>query len=475
MHWNNHIQAIHPSAPPRVHTHSHMFHNLAPLCFAPLLLSGLSHVYGQASDLPMPDDTSYSITAKELVSPRATRKPHNPLAAFLAIPEINQVISVPETPSHDYKDYPRFVVTSQNSQIFLQAFDHLVNQTRPEDWYWPELGIGPASDWTTGSPAAVRKALQAVNLCAISAMLSGDQDQALATFTSLAKFSEIIQRRPCGLAHLVISTTSLRMSEAQLERTLVLRHLGPKRLSRLQQALTISELGVSDIRESLRIDYTQFKESLPHLAAEVDISEYEENAPPMPGDLRRLNPGATCSLRLEHDQTLLVALGKNWKEGLLAAATLRKEFIQSTQSRPQHQQYDNPLGEYHHRQHFNKMQVLLDEFAQCITAHRLTLLQIAIRRYELDHDKLPARLDELVPKYLPAVPTDPFANAPMRWDPTKQALYSVGLDFTDNGGAFWRPAAPIEADMGMLYWWGEPGGRRRHTPSNTDICPVERK
>ncbi|WP_265596301.1 hypothetical protein [Verrucomicrobium sp. BvORR106] len=454
-----------------------MFHNLACLCFASLLLSGLPHVYGQAWDLPMPDDSTYSITAKELVSPRATKKAPNPLAAFLAIPEITQVISVPETPSRDYGDDARFVVTSQNSQILLQAFDHLVNQTRPEDWYWAELGIGPANDWTTGSPAAVRKALQAVNLCAISAMLSGDQDLALATFTSLAKFSEIIQRQPCGLAHLVISTTALRMSQAQLERTLVLRHLGPHRLSELQQQLTIRELGVSDIQRALRIDYTQFSASLPQLADADDLTEYQGTTRLDPFASLLLKPGITCTMRLEYDQVLLAALGRSWKEGLQIAANTNREFIFATRHLAQRRLNPNPLGEYHHQQHLSKMPVLLDEFAQCITAHRLTLLQIAIRRYELDQDKLPAQLDELVPKYLPAVPTDPFANAPMRWNPNKQALYSVGLDFIDDGGKFWRPAAPGESDMGMLYWWGEPGGRRRHTASDTTVLcvPLPRK
>ncbi len=60
------------------------------------------------------------------------------------------------------------------------------------------------------------------------------------------------------------------------------------------------------------------------------------------------------------------------------------------------------------------MPVLLDEFAQGITAHRLTLIQIAIRRYDLDRDKLSERLGELVPKYLSAVPTAPSHG----WVPT---------------------------------------------------------
>lgn len=459
----------------RSRTTPHARTRSACACFVILLISGLSHGYGQALDQPMPADESFSIEARELVPTGPRAEAPNPLATFIAHPEIHQAITTWGEFPRDRSDVSQSVHLSQRCHAVLNEFDHLVNHTRAEDWRWPELGIGPASDWTTGSPVAVRKSLRAVNLCAISAVVSGDQDQALATFTSLVKFSDRIQRQPCGLAHLVVSTAALRMSEVQLERTLVMRHMGADRLSRLQQQLTIRELDISDIQRAMRIDYTQFRASLPQLADADDLAEYQGTTLLAPFASLLLKPGITCTMRLEYDRTLLAALGRSWKEGLQTAANTNREFIFATRHLAQRRLNPNPLGEYHHQQHLSKMPVLLDEFAQCITAHRLTLLQIAIRRYELDHDKLPARLDELVPKYLPTVPTDPFANAPMRWDPKKQALYSVGLDFIDNGGAFWYPAAPGEADMGMLYWWGEPGGKRRNTPSGTITCTVERR
>jgi hypothetical protein len=61
---------------------------------------------------------------------------------------------------------------------------------------------------------------------------------------------------------------------------------------------------------------------------------------------------------------------------------------------------------------------------------------LAAKRYQLAHGKLPARLDELVPQYLDAMPADPFDGKPLRYKltDTGAAIYSVGRDGTDDRG-----------------------------------------
>jgi hypothetical protein len=73
-----------------------------------------------------------------------------------------------------------------------------------------------------------------------------------------------------------------------------------------------------------------------------------------------------------------------------------------------------------------------------LTERRVAALYLAIRLYELDHDgKLPSRLNDLVPNYLPAVPGDPFAGDGRifgyRTAPVPM-IYSVGLNGIDDGG-----------------------------------------
>ena len=72
---------------------------------------------------------------------------------------------------------------------------------------------------------------------------------------------------------------------------------------------------------------------------------------------------------------------------------------------------------------------------------RLAAVALALRLYAVEHGgKYPATLDELVPDYLPAVPTDPFAagEKPLRYvvdDPEAPVVYSVGENGTDDGGS----------------------------------------
>jgi hypothetical protein len=69
---------------------------------------------------------------------------------------------------------------------------------------------------------------------------------------------------------------------------------------------------------------------------------------------------------------------------------------------------------------------------------RLLQTDLAIRLFQHDNSRLPQRLDDLVPNYLPAMPLDPYSQQPLIYKPTGDAfvLYSVGFDRTDNGGNF---------------------------------------
>jgi len=64
----------------------------------------------------------------------------------------------------------------------------------------------------------------------------------------------------------------------------------------------------------------------------------------------------------------------------------------------------------------------------------ITLLAIA--RFQAETGELPARLEDLVPAYLPALPRDPVDGQPLRFAHTDSGftLYSIGFDQDDDGG-----------------------------------------
>jgi len=73
------------------------------------------------------------------------------------------------------------------------------------------------------------------------------------------------------------------------------------------------------------------------------------------------------------------------------------------------------------------------------TTIALIQTELALRRFNADQKHYPARLDELIPRYLKAVPIDPFGiGKPLRYKSLNGGksflLYSVGGNMTDDGG-----------------------------------------
>ncbi len=70
-------------------------------------------------------------------------------------------------------------------------------------------------------------------------------------------------------------------------------------------------------------------------------------------------------------------------------------------------------------------------------ARRITVAAIALMRFQRAHHQYPATLGELVPEYLPQVPTDFMDGKPLRYKLQADGnflLYSVGEDGVDDGG-----------------------------------------
>jgi len=75
------------------------------------------------------------------------------------------------------------------------------------------------------------------------------------------------------------------------------------------------------------------------------------------------------------------------------------------------------------------------EYNRCM--NDFLLLQLSLHSYKLEHGKYPAKLDELVPKYVNNAPMDPFATgAEYKYNRTSNSyiLYSIGPDLKDDGG-----------------------------------------
>jgi hypothetical protein len=68
----------------------------------------------------------------------------------------------------------------------------------------------------------------------------------------------------------------------------------------------------------------------------------------------------------------------------------------------------------------------------------------ALAAYRADAGRYPARLADLAPKYLPAVPGDTFSGKPLVYRPAEKGylLYSVGVNGKDDGGRWFDDDPP---------------------------------
>jgi hypothetical protein len=75
---------------------------------------------------------------------------------------------------------------------------------------------------------------------------------------------------------------------------------------------------------------------------------------------------------------------------------------------------------------------------------------VAVERFRAAHDGTPpATLDALVPAFIDRVPVDPFSGAPLKLRSSRggYAVYSVGGNFTDDGGtALKAPPTPASGN-----------------------------
>jgi len=100
------------------------------------------------------------------------------------------------------------------------------------------------------------------------------------------------------------------------------------------------------------------------------------------------------------------------------------------------------------RNHYSISKLLLPPFSSAIIKEATGLAEVkaaqtalAVERFRQANGKLPEKLSELVPQFLPAVPDDPFDGQPLRYHRLDKGyvVYSIGSDGEDNGGRE-RPA-----------------------------------
>jgi hypothetical protein len=98
---------------------------------------------------------------------------------------------------------------------------------------------------------------------------------------------------------------------------------------------------------------------------------------------------------------------------------------------------------------------IVDTFQRQEALLHAAVAALAAERYRRDKGRWPEALTDLVPDYLPQVPTDLFDGGPLHYRRLEDGVvvYSVGPDGQDDGGKIVRRGNPrSDADIGFRLW-----------------------
>jgi hypothetical protein len=145
----------------------------------------------------------------------------------------------------------------------------------------------------------------------------------------------------------------------------------------------------------------------------------------------RLTRQDGLALSLEHFAQLVPATQKPWPQPLLESDQAEQRLEQITGASIVNRIRYNMPGVF-----LPTLAVPFEATARIRATNGAADAAIAIERYQRRYGKLPEKLDELVPEFLPEVPVDAYDGQPLRYlvDDEGCRICSLGRNRTDEGG-----------------------------------------
>jgi hypothetical protein len=260
-------------------------------------------------------------------------------------------------------------------------------------------------------------------------LAQGDREGAVEDLLSLIATSESLKNEPILVSQLV-RIACLGVAIGALERTLAHHQLSDEQLARIQEALARQQLHDS-LKRALRGEQFFL----------IHVTRTNGSTGNPGADWARALPfrGADMAKGMELWRKVLDASDEGMLETLTATQEMEKEIEAVAGSPIDRLRYSTTVLL------FPAVDAATKAFLRGEASARLAETGVACERYRLAHDKLPAKLDDLVPEFLPAVPLDPFDRQPLRYRVTESGalLYSLGVDQLDDGGL----EDPVDGDL----------------------------
>ncbi len=252
----------------------------------------------------------------------------------------------------------------------------------------------------------------------------GDARRAAESIQAIFMLADSLKQEPTNISLLVRKGVDTTVKDV-LQRQLPVVDFSDEDLDRIQ-----THLRVVDYSEGLR--RAMIGERVMGIIAIKD-PRWKDSSGERPGITRRLfavEPSLT--VYLQYMSRIIAAAKPPWPQARRQMAQIRRG-IQGASSggsalaKPGHVMV--AWGVCSHAD-------ALDAIVRGTASNRATDAVIGVERLRREKGRLPEKLDELVPKFLPQVPVDPFDGQPLRYvvRNDEYIIYSVGKDGVDNGG-----------------------------------------
>ncbi len=385
----------------------------------------------------------------------------NPLAVFIVELKKHPLQGSKEAPSSrefgDKDKEPAMREFVQKNESVSLAFDELM-KTDPATWRWP--GIDDKINFTFSFSGlsecqAIASQLQRMKIELLAR--DGKADEAAEEALKIIRYGNALSGAEGALIHYLVAITVERIGERGLQSALKAPSLSEAKLQSLQMTLKSVEMKPHDLCFALRVEYLMLKKSLYLFKADLSGASLLGISTNQEVVLFKyfMQDNRTLKGYLRLQKPVINAFEKDWAAIVHAGEFLKKEIYAWRADWPRFYVSPNVGGNMALALALPQFDVVIERGAIGAALDRQLSVMIALRRFELEKGKLPEKLDELVPKFLDAVPTDPFDNAPMRWNATDRVVYSIGKDLKDDLGAVSEPHKVSDKDVGMRYWWIE--------------------
>lgn len=288
--------------------------------------------------------------------------------------------------------------------------------------------------------------------------LSGNALRASGEAMELTEFAKELSECDSTLIHWLVMMTVQSMGLKGLEKALQKGQLAKEVSLDYRQRLVATELTHTDFARCVRMEMyvqartwerlrvTKGRAQRDAIWLGVGISSHSFEA-------MTFKPNMTIVENVQLVAPIIQGLGESWAGGIAAAQEAeRLAAVMRDRGRWRNWLHPNISGRKSLATTLSSFDHIIQKTLQAVILNRCLQCALALRDYEAEEGRLPKSMSVLVPKYLPAVPEDPFSGAALKWNSSTKRIYTVGEDGWDDGGDF-EPTRNMKTqkDWGLVY------------------------